>query len=132
MTIRFGILTISDRSSRGEREDASGPALARLIQAEGWSVTKQGVLPDEESAIRELLITWADSSELDVIPTTGGTASPRDVTLKMAAVLDREAPGLAVPCVPVHGRRMPCYPGLSQGSENGQSSSIFPAAQKER
>ena len=97
MTIRFGILTISDRSSRGERDDSSGPALARLIQAEGWSVTKHGVLPDEESAIRELLITWADSSELDVILTTGGTGfSPRDVTPEATrAVLDREAPGLA-------------------------------------
>ena len=41
MMLRVGILTISDRSSRGEREDASGPALARLIEAEGWSVTKQ-------------------------------------------------------------------------------------------
>ena len=55
MTIRFGILTLSDRSSRGERADASGPALANLIQAEGWSVVKQSLLPDEESAIRELI-----------------------------------------------------------------------------
>ena len=55
MTIRFGILTISDRSSRGERADSSGPALVRLIQAEGWAVTKQSLLPDEESAIRDLL-----------------------------------------------------------------------------
>jgi molybdenum cofactor synthesis domain-containing protein len=81
MTIRFGILTLSDRSSRGERADASGPALADLIQAEGWSVASQSLLPDEESAIRDLLISWADSGELDVILTTGGTGfSPRDVT----------------------------------------------------
>ncbi|MGZ9226847.1 MAG: molybdopterin-binding protein, partial [Anaerolineales bacterium] len=55
MTIRFGILILSDRSARGERDDSSGPALARLIEAEGWTVTKQDLLPDEESAIRELL-----------------------------------------------------------------------------
>src|SRR5688500_20365248 len=73
MTLRFGILTLSDRSSRGERADSSGPALALLIQAEGWSVTKQSILPDEESAIREILVNWADSAELDVILTTGGT-----------------------------------------------------------
>ena len=97
MTLRFGILTLSDRSSRGERTDSSGPALARLIQAEGWSVTKQAILPDEESAIREILVNWADSAELDVILTTGGTGfSPRDVTPEATrAIIEREAPGLS-------------------------------------
>ncbi len=97
MTIRFGILTLSDRSSRGERADSSGPALARLIEAEGWSVAKESILPDEESAIREILISWADSNELDVILTTGGTGfSPRDVTPEATrAVIERDAPGLA-------------------------------------
>lgn len=95
--IRFGILTLSDRSSRGERADSSGPALAHLIQAEGWFVAKQEVLPDEESAIRDILIEWADSGEVDVILTTGGTGfSPRDITPEATrAVIDREAPGLA-------------------------------------
>jgi len=97
MTLRFGILTLSDRSSRGERADSSGPALTLLIQAEGWSVTKQSILPDEESAIREILVNWADSAELDVILTTGGTGfSPRDVTPEATrAVIEREAPGLS-------------------------------------
>jgi len=97
MTLRFGILTLSDRSSRGERADSSGPALAALVQAEGWSVTKHEILPDEESAIRAILIEWADGGELDVILTTGGTGfSPRDVTPEAArAVIEREAPGLA-------------------------------------
>jgi molybdenum cofactor synthesis domain-containing protein len=97
VTIRFGILTLSDRSSRGERADSSGPALANLIQAEGWSVVKQSLLPDEKSAIGAMLISWADGGEMDVILTTGGTGfSPRDVTPEATrAVLDREAPGLA-------------------------------------
>jgi molybdopterin adenylyltransferase len=97
MTIRFGILTLSDRSSRGDRPDSSGPALARLIQAESWSVAKQALLPDDESAIRAILADWADGGELDVILTTGGTGfSPRDVTPEATrAVIDREAPGLA-------------------------------------
>ena len=97
MTIRFGILTLSDRSSRGERADSSGPALARLIEAQGWSVTKQSILPDEVSAIREILIDWADSAKLDIILTTGGTGfSPRDVTPEATrAVIERESPGLA-------------------------------------
>lgn len=97
MTLRFGILTLSDRSARGEREDASGPALVRLIQAENWSVAKQSLLPDDELAIRALLSAWSDSGELDVILTTGGTGfAPRDVTPEATrAVLDRESPGLA-------------------------------------
>ena len=97
MTLRFGILTLSDRSSRGERADSSGPALAALIQAEGWSVTKQSLLPDEESAIRAILSEWADGGDLDVILTTGGTGfAPRDVTPEATrAIIERDAPGLA-------------------------------------
>lgn len=97
MTIHFGILTLSDRSSSGERPDSSGPALAALIEAEGWSVAIQSVLPDDESAIRETLIEWSDGGEVDVILTTGGTGfSPRDVTPEATrAVIEREAPGLA-------------------------------------
>jgi molybdenum cofactor synthesis domain-containing protein len=60
-------------------------------------VVKHEVLPDDESAIREILVSWADSGELDVILTTGGTGfSPRDVTPEATrAVIQREAPGLA-------------------------------------
>jgi molybdenum cofactor synthesis domain-containing protein len=97
MTIRFGILTLSDRSASGERADASGPALADLIRAQNWSVAKQAILPDNESAIRAALIEWADSREVDVILTTGGTGfAPRDVTPEATrAVIERETPGLA-------------------------------------
>lgn len=97
MTIRVGILTLSDRSSRGERADSSGPALASLIEAEGWLVVKQALLPDDIAAIQERLISWSEDTEIDVILTTGGTGfSPRDVTPEATrAVIEREAPGLA-------------------------------------
>ena len=97
MTLRFGIITLSDRSSRGEREDLSGPALASFLQAENCSVLKKLILPDDESAIRKTLIEWADSGNFDVILTTGGTGfAPRDVTPEATrAVIDRDAPGLA-------------------------------------
>ena len=97
MTIRFGILTLSDRASRGERTDSSGPALAHLIEDQGWSVAKKSILPDDQPAIREILIDWADSATLDVILTTGGTGfSPRDITPEATrAVIEREVPGLA-------------------------------------
>ncbi|MBI5944673.1 MAG: MogA/MoaB family molybdenum cofactor biosynthesis protein [Chloroflexi bacterium] len=95
--MRFGILTISDRSSRGERADASGPALADLVRAQNWLVTEQAILPDEESAIRAALTDWVDSRKFDVILTTGGTGfAPRDVTPEATrAVIERDAPGLA-------------------------------------
>lgn len=97
MTIRFGIMILSDRSSRGERADSSGPALAALIQSRGWSVTKQIILPDEIPAIRSKLIEWADGGDCDVILTSGGTGfSSRDVTPEATrSVLERETPGLA-------------------------------------
>jgi molybdenum cofactor synthesis domain-containing protein len=68
-----------------------------LIQLEGWSVVKQSLLPDDEAAIREILISWADDGEMDVILTTGGTGfSPRDVTPEATrAAIERDAPGLA-------------------------------------
>jgi molybdopterin adenylyltransferase len=97
VTIRFGILILSDRSARGERADSSGPALAALVESEGWSVVKHEILPDDESAIRAMLASWADSGEMDVILTTGGTGfAPRDVTPEATrAVIEREAPGMA-------------------------------------
>jgi molybdenum cofactor synthesis domain-containing protein len=97
MSIRFGILTLSDRSSKGERPDTSGPALADLIHAQNWSVVKQLILPDDESNFRAALIEWADSREVDIILTTGGTGfALRDITPEATrAVIEREAPGLA-------------------------------------
>jgi molybdenum cofactor synthesis domain-containing protein len=92
-----GILTVSDRSARGERPDASGPALEQAALAHGWQVNRQAVVPDELVTIRETLEVWGDSGELDVILTTGGTGfSPRDVTPEATlAVVERLAPGIA-------------------------------------
>jgi molybdopterin adenylyltransferase len=97
MTIRFGILTLSDRSSRGERADSSGPALADLVRTRGWSVVREQILPDEESVIRDVLIEWADAGEFDVVLTTGGTGfATRDVTPEATrTAIQRETPGLA-------------------------------------
>ncbi|MBN1146909.1 MAG: MogA/MoaB family molybdenum cofactor biosynthesis protein [Anaerolineales bacterium] len=97
MSIRYGILTVSDRSARGERPDSSGPALAKLIEAQGWQVARQEILPDELPPLRDLLAAWADAGDLDVILTTGGTGfSPRDITPEATqAVIERAAPGLA-------------------------------------
>ena len=97
MTLRFGILTISDRSSRGERADLSGPALTDFIRARGWSASLLDVVPDDRFTIASTLKAWCARGDLDVILTTGGTGfAPRDVTPEATRdVLEREAPGLA-------------------------------------
>jgi molybdopterin adenylyltransferase len=97
MPLRFAVLTVSDRASRGDRPDASGPALAQLISAQGWQVTRHEILPDDQEALRETLARWADREDCDVILTTGGTGfGPRDVTPEATlSVIEREAPGLA-------------------------------------
>jgi molybdopterin adenylyltransferase len=97
MAIRIGILTISDRSARGERPDESGPALVKAVNQHGWQVIRTGVLPDEVELIKKSLIEWADCGEMDVILTTGGTGfGPRDITPEATqAVIQRPTPGLA-------------------------------------
>ena len=97
MSLRVGILTVSDRSARGERPDATGPALQQAILAQGWQVVRQEILPDELPPLREALAAWADSGQMDLILTAGGTGfSPRDVTPEATqAVIQRMAPGLA-------------------------------------
>lgn len=94
--LRFAILTVSDRSARGERPDASGPALVEVVRSQGWRVIEQDILPDDEAMLRERLARWADSGEVDVILTTGGTGfAPRDVTPEATrAVIERLTPGL--------------------------------------
>ncbi len=97
MQLRFGILTISDRSAAGERADLSGPRLSETVHAQGWQVVQSDIVADDRPAIETRLAAWADSGLVDVILTTGGTGfSPRDVTPEATlAVVDRLAPGLA-------------------------------------
>lgn len=96
MTLRVAILTVSDRSFRGERPDLSGPALGKAVEELGWQVVKTTIVPDEQDQIRAALVAWCDSNLADVILTTGGTGfAPRDVTPEATlAIIDRQAPGL--------------------------------------
>ena len=97
-TIRIGILTISDRSSRGERDDESGPLIERLVSKSLRCVIEErAIVPDEREEITITLITWAKDLKLDIILTTGGTGfASRDITPEATKdVIEREAPGLA-------------------------------------
>lgn len=93
--ILAGVLTVSDKGSRGERTDTAGPALSDMIEALGSIVVKQDVVPDDREAIAGRLAGWADNERLQIILTTGGTGlSPRDVTPEaLMDVHDRVVPG---------------------------------------
>lgn len=95
--LKFGILTISDRSSEGLRADSSGPALVEVVVNNGWEVVWTSILPDDYLQLVDFLIARADSGDVDVLLTTGGTGfSPRDVTPEATLVaIERQAPGLA-------------------------------------
>ena len=96
MAIRAGVLTISDKASRGERVDTSGAAITELLATIDARVARSEVVPDERDRIAATLRAWADSDELDVIVTTGGTGlGPRDVTPEATTdVVERPVPGL--------------------------------------
>jgi molybdenum cofactor synthesis domain-containing protein len=96
MPIHAGVLTISDKASRGERIDTSGPAIGELLASIDAEVTRSGVVADERELIASTLRAWADSGDLDVIVTTGGTGlAARDVTPEATAdVIVRPVPGL--------------------------------------
>jgi molybdopterin adenylyltransferase len=96
--IRVGILTVSDRGSRGEYKDLSGPAIGEVVVSRlGAQVTREEMVPDERHEIAATLRRWADEDGLDLVLTTGGTGmAPRDVTPEATReVMEREAPGLA-------------------------------------
>ncbi|MFZ6016072.1 MAG: MogA/MoaB family molybdenum cofactor biosynthesis protein [Nitrospirota bacterium] len=89
------ILTISDKASKGDREDLSGPLIEDMLKGIGAEVKYYEILPDEKGLIKERLIEY--SKEVELIFTTGGTGlSPRDVTPEATLeVIDRQVPGIA-------------------------------------
>src|SRR5256886_1453703 len=95
--IRVGILTISDLGAVGQRADTSGDAIADWANERGYEVMVRSIVADETDRISGKLVRWADSGEVDVVLTTGGTGlTERDVTPEAtAAILEREAPGIA-------------------------------------
>jgi molybdopterin adenylyltransferase len=95
--IRAAILTVSDKGSRGDRTDRSGPALAAWLGQRGVETVATAIVADERSAIAEMLRGWADAGAADLILSTGGTGvSPRDVTPEATAqVIQRAIPGFA-------------------------------------
>jgi len=94
--IRIAILTVSDKGSRGERTDTSGPAIKELLGPLGAEVVAAEMVPDDRKAIAARLRHYCDKLDCDLVLTTGGTGlGPRDVTPEATLdVMDRPAPGI--------------------------------------
>ena len=100
MSLRVGILTVSDKGSTGDRVDTAGPAVAELIgslDVGGVDIVKRQIIADQRPEIADLLRAWSDGSQLNLILTTGGTGlAPRDVTPEATLdVAERTVPGIA-------------------------------------
>lgn len=96
MMYTAAVVTVSDRSFRGERPDGAGPAAAEMLEAAGYQVEERVIVPDEEADIRAALVRLADERDIALIVTSGGTGfSPRDVTPEATlAVCSRQVPGI--------------------------------------
>lgn len=96
MTLRVAVVTVSDSVSAGQREDLSGPAVRERCTALGWQVASTHLVSDDPAMIQVRLRELADSGELDVVLTTGGTGvSPRDSTPEATiAACEKLVPGL--------------------------------------
>lgn len=95
--MNVGILTVSDKGSRGERDDTSGDAIRGLIVGAGGEVLRYEIVPDEADAIAGRLRAWCDAGDLDAILTTGGTGlAARDITPEATmSIAERVVPGIA-------------------------------------
>ncbi len=93
--IKVGILVISDKASRKERKDESGPIMKELVKKLPAEVSEYKIIPDEKDQIKENLINWVDKLRLDLILTSGGTGiGPRDVTPEATKeVIEKDLPG---------------------------------------
>jgi molybdopterin adenylyltransferase len=92
-----GILTVSDKGSRGERQDKSGEVIREILSKMDARIVNYDIVSDEKKLIMEKFVRWADEDNLDVVITTGGRGlTPRDATPEATlAVVDRIVPGFA-------------------------------------
>jgi molybdopterin adenylyltransferase len=95
--ITAGVITVSDKGSRGERDDISGREVIRVLKEMPATVIEYEVIPDEKEVIKQKLIEYTDGKNLDLVITTGGTGvSPRDLTPDATLeVIEKEIPGMA-------------------------------------
>lgn len=128
------VLTVSDRSYAGEREDLSGTQLVKLLEADGWTIAAHDVVPDEKLAIIKQLLSYADEQSVNLVLTTGGTgAGPRDVTPEATRIsIEKPFPGIAEALRTESAKSTP-YAMISRGVAGSRGHSLiinFPGSPK--
>jgi molybdopterin adenylyltransferase len=123
---RAAIITISDSAIAGTREDRSGPALEAKALELGWTVVNKLILPDELDHIANALRELADSNQIDVILTTGGTGlAPRDVTPEATKrIADRDIPGFGE-LMRIEGLATTRFAPLSRGGGSTRGTTLI-------
>ena len=96
MAYTAAVITVSDKGSRGEREDKSGPVICEMLDSAGMEVVYTNIVPDEFDKIASEIKLCSDEKKIPLILTTGGTGfSPRDVTPEATmSVIERQTPGI--------------------------------------
>lgn len=96
MSYTAAVITISDKGSRGERVDTSGPAICAILERKGWALSYTSIIPDEKEQIKGELVKCADELGVNLVVTTGGTGfSPRDITPEATLeIVERRTPGI--------------------------------------
>ena len=124
--IRVGILTVSDRTARGERVDTTQEAIRELLDESQYEIAGYEVVPDEPAQIRRVLRLWADQMGIELILTNGGTGlAPRDHTPEATReVLDKEVPGLAE-LMRLEGLKKTPMAALSRGTAGVRGKSLI-------
>ena len=96
MEFTAAVITVSDKGSKGERVDTSGPALCKMLEEDGWKIEYTTIIPDDFETIKTELMLCADEKKIPLVLTTGGTGfSPRDITPEATmAIVERPTPGI--------------------------------------
>lgn len=96
MSYKVAVLTISDKCSKGEREDESGRLIQDMINGLDWEIIRYEIVPDDTDKIIQKLLEYCDTLKADIVFTNGGTGfSPRDNTPEATtAVIEKEIPGI--------------------------------------
>ncbi len=123
--LRAAIVTVSDRSAAGERDDLSGPALADAVRKAGGEVCSETIVPDDADRIAAELARLVDEERIPLVLTTGGTGfAPRDITPEATRrIVEREAPGLVEHARAVGALKTP-FAVLSRGIAGIRGSSL--------
>jgi molybdenum cofactor synthesis domain-containing protein len=123
---RAAVITVSDSTYSGTRQDVSGPSVKALLEQLGWEVDDVRVVPDEPAQLAALLIEIADSAQVGAIFTTGGTGlGPRDRTPEATRiVIEYEVPGISE-CMRADGRRQAPAAVLSRGISGVRGSTLI-------